>query len=117
MDTISIKGLDRVKLVKFIWDNTKELEYNKEKCQYTVEGFNYEKLKIIMNALGPNEDFYLGNFCGKVLKIRFTCDKHGAMVDPWLYDRNHPNDDGQKLKDLVDKFKHLSTSPPPTFSI
>ena len=70
---IDIKGLDKVTLLKKLWDNAIS-------CQpkmVVIAEFDFDEAK-------ESIDYYLDYFCGRPIKCNLSKD----LVDPFLYDEN-----------------------------
>ena len=88
--TISIKGLDKVMLLKALWENRLPAAF-----------FNSVDA-ILSGTVAPSFDWKqarqavesrIDYFCGRGIK----CDLSGDDVDPWLYDRDAGKGAFQKI--------------------
>lgn len=75
MQTVNIKGIDKVELLRQLWKNQKAIGFHK------MVGTLYEfDIQLASKAVLK----YIDYFQGKVIKTDLKDDD----VDPWLYDRD-----------------------------
>ena len=73
---ISIKGLDKVELLKNLWENQVTAAF------FTFSGKIPPKFEDELAKKAVND--YIDYFCGRAIKTNLS----GDMVDPYLYDRD-----------------------------
>ena len=78
MAEVNIKGVDKVELLKLLWENSKLASVFGNYFPIDLSTFDYEAAK---EAVKESIDY----FRGRAIK----CDLSKDTVDPWLYDRDY----------------------------
>ena len=74
--SISIQGVDKVQLLKGLWEKASAANF------YKMSGAGAPKWDEEMAKAAVLK--YIDYYCGRCIK----CDLSGDNVDPWLYDRD-----------------------------
>lgn len=100
MVKVNIKGIDKIKLLKILWQNQKVTGINASIFQLTEEIIN---IKMMFNTYKANYavQSYIDYFEGKAIKTDISKD----IADSFLYDRDAGEGVFQKCVDKLRKKK------------
>jgi hypothetical protein len=89
---IDITGLDKKKLLKKLWKNSKPAAF------FAMSGMSSLSISDSeIDKVFANESCYADYLCGRIIKTSFKTDK----LNPWGYDRDNGTGAMQKVVDSM----------------